>query len=98
MLALSLSVGSGARVLVAERVPHPHGVISTSHMKKLKNNAFADNGLDSAGSEGLDGMTVDNTKPRGDRFVRVRVGFRPIAELGRAALQGNRAACVSKCQ
>ena len=28
-----------------------------------------DNEIDSASSEGLDGMIVDNIKPQGDRFV-----------------------------
>ena len=61
--ALSLSVGSGARVLVAECVPHPH-------MKKLKSNALVeniehfDNQIDLADSEGLGGMKVDNIKPQ----------------------------------
>ena len=40
-----------------------------------KNNPFivhtghVDNEIDSAGSEGLDGMIVDSIKPQGDRFV-----------------------------
>ena len=49
-----------------------------------------DNEIDSAGSEGLDGMTVDNINLQSSRrslrlprySPRVRVGFRPFAELG----------------
>ena len=38
-------------------------------MRSLMTPVIFDNGSDSAGSEGLDGMTVDNIKPRGDSFV-----------------------------
>ena len=48
----------------------PHRVISTSHMKMMKNSALVGNTghfgnkIDFAGSEGLEGMKVANTKPQ----------------------------------
>ena len=35
----------------------------------MRNTRHFINEIDSAGSEGLDGMTVDNIKPQGDRSV-----------------------------
>merc|ERR1719191_2695940 len=52
-----------------------YDIITLEHMKKMKNNAIAgnighfDNEIDMAGLEGMAGVTVENIKPQGDRFV-----------------------------
>merc|ERR1719310_1089905 len=50
-------------------------IIRLEHMQKMKNNAIVgnighfDNEIDMAGLEGMAGVTVENIKPQGDRFV-----------------------------
>merc|ERR1712230_187311 len=50
-------------------------IITSEHMKKMKNNAIVgnighfDNEIDMAGLEGTEGIKVENIKPQVDRFV-----------------------------
>merc|ERR1711881_157609 len=52
-----------------------YDIITLEHMKKMKNNAIVgnighfDNEIDMAGLEGMAGVTAENIKPQGDRFV-----------------------------
>ena len=63
-------------------------------MKKLKNKALVDNtghfdnGFDSAGSEGLDGMIVGDIKSQGDRFVFPDIHRVIVLDSGRLLIWG----------